>query len=319
MRKIYCLGALAFGLATASCSCSNDEPVPSPEVGKLLSIKFVYDYNMDWVDALASNAPSANVWAFSRNGELAWSGAASAADFKKAGFCFNAELPEGDYDLVAWCGLDGNDAVKLTSYQPKSKEELSLAIKTHDANGLHVSDQYIPDFFHTSISEVRVKVGEAPDNTVTMSLIKDTKTISVRLHHIDGSPVDMADFSVSITDDNGMYAWNNSIVESPSVTYRPWMADNNEFKLSTGRLTVGSSPRLAVTHKFDERVIIDIPLLDYIFIYKSTCYPSLSNQEFLDREDSYSFGFILDENDNWLSNALISINDFTFRLGNSDL
>lgn len=315
MRKIYCLGAIALGLATASCSSSNDEPSLETETVKL-SVKFVYDYNMEWADALASNAPSANVWAFGLNGDLVWSGAASAADFEKADFRIDATLPEGTYDLIAWCGLEGNDAVKLTTYKPKSKEELTLAIKTHEADGLRVSDQYISGVYYASVSGVNVKVGDTSDNTVRMSLIKDTNYFSMALQYLDESRLDMDDFSVSITYDNGLYAWDNSIVRSSDITYLPWMADNKEVKLSTGRLTEVSSPRLSVRYKNDNREIINLPLLNYILSIKDN--PSLSNQEFLDREDSYSFVFFLDENNNWLPNAGVIINGSTFKPG-SDL
>lgn len=314
MRTIHFLGLFALALATASCSTSKDEPSPSPvPETNVLSLKLVYDYNMLWTDALLQNPTSANVWAFGGDGELVWSGAASAVDFEKEGFRMNAELPEGEYELVAWCGLDGNDAVKLNTYKPKSKEELYLAIQTRDVNGLHVSDEYLSGIFYAYASGVKVNGGDVSGNAATMSLIKDTKDFKVALHSIDGSTVDMGDFSVSITDDNGMYAWDNSIVQSSAITYRPWTADNGGVRLSTGRLTVASSPRLSVTCKADNREIISIPLLNYLLLLKEHYGHSIANQEFLDREDSYSFVFMLDGNNNWLSDAGIVINDWTFR------
>ena len=316
MRKIYCLGALALGLATASCGSSNEGPSPSPETETVkLSVRFVYDFNMLGANTLAQNAPSANIWAFGQNGDLVWSGAASASDFEKAGFRFDAALPEGTYELVAWCGLDGNDAVKLTTYRPKSKEELSLAIKTHETDGLHVADQYISGVYYSSVAGVNVKAGDVADNTLTMSLIKDTNYFSVSLQYADGSQMDMRDFSISITDDNGFYAWDNSIVKSSDITYRSWKADNKEVKLSTGRLSVASSPRLSVRYKSDNREIISIPLIEYLLLLKGSHDASMANQEFLDREDSYSFGFFLDGDNNWMANAGVIINGMTFRQG----
>lgn len=311
MKRIYYLAVLLIALAMTSCSSSNDEPSNVvPETAKL-SIKFVYDYNMLWVNEIESINLSANVWAFNQNGELAWSGAVSAADLVKDSFRISADLPAGKYDLIAWCGLQGNDAFELASYKPKSKEDLSVKIKTIDANGLQISDQNLQGLYYGYVHEVNVKAGDDVNNAVTMSLIKDTKDIDVQLRYL-ATQIDVADFSVTITDDNGMCSWDNSVVPSKTITYVPWKAEINKFSLSTGRLMSASNPSLIVTTKTDNKVIAQIPLLNYLLLAKNSMGNSsqLSNQEFLDREDTYSLFFVLNEENNSLVQSGVSVNGF---------
>lgn len=307
MKRIYYLAVLLLGLAVTACSKSEDQPSSSPESAKL-SIKFVYDYNMSWVNAIESMNLSANVWAFNQNGELAWSGAASAADLAKDSFRIIADLPYGKYDLIAWCGLQGNNAFELASYKPKSKEELSVKIKTIDANGLQVSDQNLQGLFYGYVPSVYVKTGDDANNTVTMSLIKDTNDIDVQLRYSGTAQIDIADFSVSITDENGTYSWDNSVVPSKTITYAPWKSGNNTFSLSIGRLMMNSNPKLTVTNKIDNKVIIQIPLLNYLMLAKNIS--QLSIQEFLDRENTYSLSFVLKEENNSWDPSSVTINGF---------
>lgn len=309
MKRIYYLAVLLLGLAATACSKSEDQPSAAPELAKL-SIKFVYNYNLLWANAIDSQNLSANVWAFTQNGELAWSGATSAADLEKDSFCIIADLPAGKYDLIAWCGLQENDAFELASYKPKSKEELTVKIKTIDSNGLQISEKNLHGLYYGYVKEVNVNSGDAANNTVTMSLIKDTNDIDVQLRYLSSTQIDVADFYVSITDDNGTYAWDNSVVPSKTITYVPWKAVSNTFSLSVGRFILNSNPRLSVTSKIDNKVIAQIPLLNYLLLAKSNLASSslLSNLEFLDREDSYSLFFVLNEENNSLVQSGINVN-----------
>lgn len=322
MRKFYYLGAIILGLVASSCgstSSSGDEPMPGPGFAKV-TVKFAYDYNLPGMNSIESQRPSANVWAFNQDGELVWSRSATSDELANDGFNISAELPEGKYDLVAWCGLDGNNAVELATYQPKKKVDLSVAIKTMNINGLNVSDRNLGGLFYAAVDGMKVKTDMVNENTVTLSLIKDTKDFSVSLLNIDGSPVDLREYSVSITDDNGSYAWDNSILKSTSITYRPWSSDNKECKLSTGRLMANSNPMISVSRKTDDRQVINIPLLLNIILVKSHYgFSSMSNQEFLDRQDTFSLSFVLDENGNWLPSAGVIVNGFPIKLNVTEL
>lgn len=319
MKKFYYLGALACGLFLSACS-SNSEPDHTTESAKLC-IKFVYDYNMLWTNAFQQQVSSVNVWAFDSSGALAWSGASSVSESTAKDFQLNADLKEGKYDLVAWCGLNGNEAIDISSYEPKSKDELEVTIKTVDANGLHVSDQYLSGLFNASLSGVNVVYdsGNASSNIVTLHLIKDTKDISVILQYADGTPVDGSDFWVTITDTNGKYAWDNSILTAPVVTYYPWKRANSTFELSTGRLITGSDARLTVNSRVNNNDIIHIPLINYLLLVKDNYDQNLSEQEYLDRQDNYSLVFTLSNDDNWDMNAGVIINDRVVRLFGEEL
>lgn len=328
MKKFYYLGVIALGFAAVSCDSSGDEPDATVETAKV-SIKFVYDYNMLEANAIESQRPSANVWAFNHDGGLVWSGSASADELAKNGFCINADLPAGEYDLVSWCGLDGNNALEISTYKPKSKEDLYVAIKTRENNGLNISDQNLGGLFYGALEGMTVKTGEDIDNSVFLSLVKDTKDISVSLMDSKGNRVDMSDYVVSISYSNGTYAWNNSIIQgTPEITYMPWVSDGPECKLSTGRLIIDDliGSKLSVRNKANGNLIIDCSFYGitsgaYIgyFNGKKIDVSDMSDEEFndslqkfLDREDSYSIVFSLDENNNW--NGIFRINGVAFRI-----
>ncbi len=315
MSKFYFLGMLILGLLFSSCSSNEDEPVDQKPSTKL-SIKFAYDYNMSWADAFNQRVSSVNLWAFDTNGKFVWSGSASDGELASSEVLFNTELEKGNYELVAWCGLKGNDAVELSSLTPKTKDDLTLTIKTIEANGLHISDRNLMGIFYGSLP---ISLDSDNDGRVySMSLINDTNDFTVTLQPMDGSSVDIVDYVVSISDDNSKYSWDNSLLPSTLVTYRPWSAEKGAFKISMGRLMATSNPILKVSSKVDNRDIINIPIISYLsFIIKN--YGELSVQEFLDRMDNYTMSFFLDESGNWAKNSGVIINGFKVRFNSDEI
>lgn len=309
MKRIHFFGMLVLGFFMAACNSSKDEPTDSTENGKL-SIKFVYDYNMSGQNSFTQNVESVNMWIFNSNNQLVWSASVSA-NLPSGELTTDINLPVGNYEIVAWGGLKDNDALKLSNYKPKSKDDLTLAINTTESNSLHISDRYLSGLFYGSAS-FPVPASGSWTQTVTMSLVKDTNNFTINLQSLDGAAVNGSDYIVSITDNNGQYAWDNSIMRAPAVTYRPWSMTNATFNLSVGRLMDDSNPTLTVNSKVTGYDIINIPLLPYILLIKDN-YAAMSIQEFLDRMDSYTIGFFLDGNGNWMSNAGVIVNGFIVR------
>lgn len=320
------LFAVAITATVLTPGCITEDLDPCPEE---LRLKFKYDYLKE-TDAFKYGVTSVNVWAFDMTGNPVWSGSASGPQLKEEDFYIPTDLKEGTYDFVAWCGLEGNDSFELATYTPASKADLEVKMKTIDEEGIYVSDKRLQGIYNGVLSNVEYTADPDHPNfkTATVSLTKDTKDIRVMLQHLDGSEIDNRDFSVTITDANSEYAWNNDLLPSPIVTYKPWNTkygvvtapdvDNSDtreittvasllFELSTGRLMVDSDAILTVHRNWDDRDIIRIPLVDYLLLVRGY-YGDIPDQEYLDLQDDYSIVFFIDAASNWYLAAGIYIN-----------
>ncbi|MDE7350785.1 MAG: FimB/Mfa2 family fimbrial subunit [Muribaculaceae bacterium] len=324
------------GMLTSGCTMVTDDLDPCPAQ---LRIKFVYDYNIKWGDAFLHEVPSVNVWAFNSSGALVWNASATVPADAKDGFYLDTPLPEGDYDFVAWCGIKDNPDFDLATYTPASKEELEVTMKTVEENGLYKSAVRLTPLFHADMTDIEYEVNPtAPTQAiVTASLMKDTKDIRVILRNMDGSEIENQDFTVTVTvPDNSQYAWNNSLLPSHTVTYEPWdirygMTNKPEdtdinggesrseggravnsiatlvFDLSTGRLMENSKAILKIKRNWDNRVVVNINLIEYLLLIKGH-YGDISDQEYLDRQDDYSIAFFIDPRSDYYTGNIVFIN-----------
>lgn len=337
-KLMMAAAALSVSLLSPGCSMVTDDPVACPAQ---LRVRFEYDYNIKFADAFTNEVTSVNVWAFDADGRLVWSESAAGDALKDRNFYLESPLEEGEYEFVSWCGLLGNDSFDLATYSPTSKEELKATLNTITSNGDQMSDKRLSGLFHAYVSEVKYE----PDpynptfKYVTIPLMKDTKDIRVMLQHLDGSPIENQDFTVRITDNNKLLDWNNDVMPSPTVYYKPWAVKYGEvtapdgtgdgrkaetkavttvasllFELSTNRLMIGNNAVLTVHRNWDDRDIIQIPLIDYLLLVRGHYYnkqgQEIGEQEYLDRQDDYSMVFFIDKHSNWYLAAGIYINNW---------
>ena len=76
--------------------------------------------------------------------------------------------------------------------------------------------------------------------------------------------------------------------------------------------------RLHVWNKSTGASIINIPLIDYALMVKGNYNKSMSDQEYLDRQDSYDLVFFIDENHKWQAASVI-INSWRVVLSKTDM
>lgn len=301
-----------------------------PECPAQLGVRFVYDYNLKFADAFRHEVKSVNVWAFDETGALVWSDTAAGEVLAERNFTMETPLPDGTYDFIAWCGLLDNEAYTLDTYTPASKEELEVKLNAVDIDGTLVSKTRIAGLYHGISAGEKFEADPYRPSikTVDIPLMKDNKDIRVMLQHLDGSPIENRDFSVSITVANSWLGWDNEIIPGcPTVCYRPWNIKYGEvsapeqsrtrtvttvasllFELSTGRLMENSNAVLTVHRNWDDRDIIRIPLIDYLLLVKGHYGEDISDQEYLDRQDDYSMVFFIDAASNWYVAEGIYIN-----------
>lgn len=290
-------------------------------------VRFEYSYNMDFADAFPGPMGVGSVRLFvfdAATGRLVLDKEASAGEggFSRDYAMPVEELPPGRYNFVAWCGLDGNDSftggATPEAYSPGATAwSLSEKALGADAGGRRLKSLY---YGRTENVEI---TGEQGSHTVTVPLAKDVNDFTIILQH-RSRPLDPEDFEITISDDNGTLLWDNSIPQgTDTVRYRAWLTRQGTAEetihemgipdvegnvlvsfLATSRLVSGRpvQPRLSVTEKSTRRTVFDFPLLPYLLMgYHRVPLDAhnnpyrMSDQEYLDREDTWGMHFILDD------------------------
>lgn len=324
--KLLLLSCLAAS-TLASCSLVDDDLEPCPA---RLQLRFVFNYNLLKADAFASQVKSVYVWTFDKSGRCVWSNSASGDALATPGYVMETPLPEGSYDFVAWCGLNGNNDFNLATYTPASRQDLEITLKTIVEDGKNVSSSHLSPLFHGAVSDVTYIINpQAPSiTTATIPLVKDTNDIVVMLQNESGTPLNADDFTVTFNYADSRLAWDNSVIaDTPTVAYRPWSqlygettlaplsdSDNSAvrstllYEMSSSRLMVNGNAYLDIVRNSDQKTIIHIPLIRYFLLEKGNRYNEFGEQEYLDRRDDYSILFFLDDSQNWYMAAGIYIN-----------
>lgn len=295
-------------------------------------VKFSYELNMRWTDEFAKQVNSVRLYAFDSSGNLVWSGTESGEALSRPGYTMELPLPAGQYDLVAWGGGESSFEIPSRDRVNTLSDLIALMNRTAGSEGAY-SDKDLSPLFH---GMMRVELPEVYGTTVdvaTIPLMKNTNRIHVELRRKDGRPLDPASFVFTITDANGKMNYDNSLLADESITYRPWQdvrpdeEDESRFYVSmtTGRLMADSNMRLVVKDAATGKVIIDLPLIDYLVMAKDQYQQPMSAQEYLNREDEYYLTFTIeggedpDPDYDWYINAGIFVNSWHVMIQNSDL
>lgn len=305
---------------------------------------FKYDMNLKWADAFANEVKSVRVYVFDERNDLVKIYQEEGDKLAVPGFAIDLDLPEGDYRLIAWCGIDNPGVTEQSFYAPENigleMEDLYCRLHTlSNSSYQNYSDEHLQFMFYGS---VEVNIQERDDmggiRYVTMPLIKDTNHIRVTLVQLSGEDTDVNDFTYSIEAANGTLNYENQLSGSEMITYLPWNLDNAETMiqnaqgdnikclsaladLDISRITLAEteSMKLTIRNNSTHEIVASIPIIDYALLtkdYYETAYGhKMTDQEFLDREDEYNFTFFLDSNLEWIS-SFIYINSWRVVLHN---
>lgn len=294
------------------------------DCGTYYNIEFKYDYNMKFADAFANEVNSLALFVFDDNDTLVKS--IVEQDSQKLAsnsYAIALELESGRYELVAWAGLMNEESFDLlaTIEEGRTKrEELQVALKSREG----VVDHDLLPLYHGAMT--LDYTSEPGTYTETMSLVKDTNVVRVVLQQMsDGLVADK--FRYEITADNGLLNHNNEVVASGMLTYKPWSVTSGTAEVEPGygtnsatradevsvavaeftisRMIDGQSPVLTIWNVEDDERVLSIPVADYALLVKGYYNSTMSNQEYLDRQDEYNMTFFLDEDGDWLSASII--------------
>ena len=308
------------------------------DCGVYYRIRFKYDYNIKFADAFANEVNSVALYIFDQNNTLVDNITTTDKQALASGsFEIPIELEPGRYTLLAWGGLMNEESFDLLADVEVGKtklEEMQVMMhRNHNDNGeAYLSDDILPLFHGTLPLEVVDKPGTY---TETMSLVKDTNSIRILLHEMSGHDVDADKFRFEIRDSNGLYDWDNTLLDDEDITYSAWYqttgsAEMEEYatrtvtevnvalaELTIGRMRADNSPILHIVSRETGEDVVRLPLADYALLVKGYYRESMSDQEYLDRQDEYSLTLFLDEGE-WVS-SMIYINSWRVVINDSSI
>lgn len=318
VAKAVMLLAAVFS-CTACGSVFDDEGDCDPRY----FVRFVYDMNMLRTDAFATQVNSVDLFVFdAETDELVKHLSGEGKELASGSYRMPLDLPPGNYKFIAWCGLADNDedfALRLNIAQPENLV-CTMARSRDEKGNTAYSNRNLHALFHGMLTaELPDQEGE---HVYTVKLIKDTNNINLSLQHMAG-PLDPARFEVTMVDENGLMAYDNSLMADEQIEYRPWyidggtleLQDNTETgtdkkeagylkaELSTARLMATRNPRINVLDKDQGKVIFSIPIVQWALKLRSANHAKMDGQEYLDREDEYNLMLILDDDNDagWIA------------------
>ena len=315
--------AVAAFLPVTSCDTVWDDDDNCPTEYR---VKFEYDYNMLHADAFASQVHSVTLYAFDADGKLVLQQTEQGEALADPNYTMPLDIAPGNYRLIAWAGLQDGDAFTVPQ-DIAALDQLTCRINryTRTLHGESIdSVGYLQPLWHGS-----AETGTNPSGIVTVPLVKNTNTLRIILQQIAAGPVDASLFDFTVTDENGLMAYDNSLVPNDgTLTYMPYYqaqgsadiegtpsADQINMavaELSTGRLMADSDVRLTISNRQTGETVLSIPLINYLEVCRTVANYDMPLQEYLDREDTYTMTFFLDTNNAWINTQVI-INDWIVR------
>jgi len=338
LHGVYAMATCALMALCLMLSACGMMDYDLPACTRHLKVRFVYDMNMKFADAFPHEVKTLTLYAFDTSGKLVYQHTAQADTIIAKGYMDITDLEPGHYKLMVWaqgeqryensytfgtCEIGSSNRSSLTAKVNRSGKTVD-----HDITALYYGLLDDADFSD---------VPTGGERTVTVKLTKDTNLFRVVLQNLSGKPLDTADFNFFITDNNGYLDADNNLLADDTLRYNSWSKYSGQAgigtdsadvttgvsavvaELTTNRLVTGHDMRLHITQKSTGRSIVNIPLIDYCLLVKGQYNQQMSNQEYLDRQDSYDLVFFIDASKNWALSAVIYINSWRVVLQNADI
>lgn len=315
------LAALLFCSAMTACTSIYDNMSECP-TGQYF--RYVYDKTMSGGDAFGAQVGFASLYVYDENGTYVTTFTGQGGELDNNGYRMHTYLPAGKYRLISWCLAEPAE----TSFSLSDCNVSATFTNTLNTDENNVSKDNLSPLWHGS--EALLEVTDE-GNEYTIRLTKNTNNIRIVLQQIDGNEVRPESFDFAITGVSRIiYGEDNHT--SGDVIYKPFAtgqstvggdADGNGritiayAEFGTSRLMAGSNARLRIDRRDDGLNVLDIPLIDYLSM-RSEIYSSWSDQEYLDRESSYTMVLFLDKDHQWVKTTII-VNGWTVRINDADL
>lgn len=339
--------ALILSGVMALTSCSNPVFDYEGDCDPHYYVEYVYDMNMEWANAFSSQVNSVELYIFdSTTGELVDTYKESdVSKLSAPGYRMPIYVNPGDYEFVAWCGLENNmENLFSLDLNVSHREHLNCRMHRQYDDSKAYQNKQLHGLFHGKVSaSLPDREGE---HIVTVNLIKDTNNINLSMQHLSGKPLTIDMFSVTMSEGNGYLAHDNTIKSDEDIEFRPWhlrsgMVDIggrtkdsgdenlNYFmaELSTSRLMADRDPRVNIIDNATGKIVYSIPIVQWATTFRSQQYKDSNNnihvisdnQEYLDRESDYDVMLYLDNGEEGWVAASIYINSWKVVLQGADI
>ena len=297
-----------------------------------LRLRFVYDYNMEYANAFPSQVDCLTLLVYDGEGKYIKTVTAGQPETKDENWRLTIDLPAGDYSLLAYGGMDCQDASFF--FSPSPSETLMQNLQVYLPKDF-ITEPKGTDLHPLFYGKLDVSVPDMSNGTDyvedTVYMMKDTNDIRIILANENGLSINTEDFVYTITDNNTKFNYLNDVISTEYVTYRPWAKDNANVgfladgedamaawaEFSIPRLMENSEAVLTVTKKDDGKKVLSIPLVNVLLLLKSEHFRKMQPQEFLDRESRWNLTFFLTDRGLWTQVSII-INDWIVRINNID-
>lgn len=335
LKKIT-LNLITIATAFSLASCENLIYDQEEDCNVHHYLTFVYDMNLKWADAFASEVHSVNLYVFDKEGIFVEEYSDNGSALAQPGYKMELNLAPGNYTLVAWCGLNnalgqGESFTVTTPERGKTTlQDLMCALNVKASEEYQTySDTQLKFLYHGNMEVSITDPQDGSDFYYTMYLTKDTNHVRIILQELSGTNVEESDYVITIDCEDAEMAYDNTIVGSTLVNYLPWEQISDEMvlgdensegglkynmgliaDLSTARLLAAESDQTFLTIRrsgSDGEIVARVPLIDYALLtkryYEEAYGHTLDNQEFLDREDEYQLTFFLYQG-SWISSYI---------------
>lgn len=335
MKLIRNLAVIALGITTlTSCDAINDDHGPCPET-PAVTLRFVYDYNLLYANALPSQVHCLGAYIFNSAGVLVKEHhEIDPTNIKDENWRLKIEdLAPGNYQVLAYGGMECENT-SFHHLKPFVIGETTMReVQVRLSDRCHGEDaennkRNLHDHFYGVQPFTMPGEGSASE---TVHMMKNTNTVHVTLQHVDGSEINCDDFRFEITDDNNEFDYNNTLRPTGEILYRPFeksttstgskgddednlfYAATAHFKLSRLVPNKESVTTLSVKKMEDNEEVLRLPLLNYLCLTNNY---GMSNQEYLDRKYDYNMVVFLKDDDSTWAQIQIIVEDWYVRVDN---
>ena len=326
MTRVMLMLAAAIGCSACDSMIYDDEGDCDPHY----FVRFVFDMNMLRTDAFATQVNSVDLYVFNaQTGEFVKHYFEKGEALASGNYRMPLDITPGDYELIAWCGLaDNKNHFTVPQAITKPSDLICTLTRSYDDTGAY-SDANLHALFHGSVS-VNFPATEG-EHVALVKLTKDTNNINLSLQHKAGT-LNPDDFEVVMSDNNGLMAHDNSLMNDEFIEYRPWILRNGKVdiqsetttyadgindadeeseeanfliaEISTARLMFNHDMRINIFDKKQGKVVFSIPLVQWALLLRSANHADMGEQEYLDRQDEYNLMVFLDGHESWIAMSI---------------
>lgn len=332
-----------------SCDGLMHDDLPPCDTGVYLH--FVYDYNIQRADMFNDHVGGLVVFVYDENGKFVSRQEAANSSLtqplKHHDFAMNLQLRSGKYRFAAFAYQKAyNEALtapgaKFRIEMPQHGDAMEHLHATLDRQQGIVEHHGMPlDTLWHGLSKGVLEVKDFRMVHDTISLVRDTKQLTVSLHQIDEpAGITADDFSFEITCANGTIGHDNSLWNDERLTYTPYYTWDTDFRDEGGnvkertahaammfsRLVLypaeqnDKNAMLSIFNKKTGEEVARINLTDCLAQGRGAfAHLNYSPQEFLDREYDYHLDFFLKGGQWQYINLSISVLSWSKRIQRVD-